>query len=292
MEWPISASQWCDPRARTGRPAFTCFSPAEIDSALAISTSKFDGVVFEMEHNPWDGRALRDCLQYMLNRAQIVKAASVAPAVTPMVRVPVNGVEKAQWHAKQALDIGCYGIVWPHISTVEEAYNAVAACRYPRMKTAKNYEPAGIRGDGPTGAVRYWGLTQQEYYQKADVWPLDPKGEIFVILQIEDTRGVDNLDAMLKEVKGIGAILIGEGDLGQELGIPRQYEHPELLEQMKRSGRHLQEAQRRRRPSACRGRQCRAHHQGGLPLPDVRADALLRPSRQGAAARGADLGAR
>jgi 4-hydroxy-2-oxoheptanedioate aldolase len=215
-----------------GRPAFTCFQPAEIDSAYAISTSKFDGVVFEMEHNPWDGKALRDGLQYLLNRAQIVKAASIAPAVTPMVRIPVNGVEKGQWHAKQALDLGCYGIVWPHISTVEEAYNAVAACRYPRMKTVKNYEPAGIRGDGPGGAVRYWGLGQQEYYAKADAWPLDPNGEIFVILQIEDTRGVDNLDAMLKEVKGIGAILIGEGDLGQELGFPRQYEHPELLRHM------------------------------------------------------------
>jgi 4-hydroxy-2-oxoheptanedioate aldolase len=215
-----------------GRPAFTCFSPAEIDSVLAISTSKYDGVVYEMEHNPWDGRALRDSLQYMLNRAQIVTAGSIAPAVTPMVRIPVNGVEKGQWHAKQSLDLGCYGIVWPHISTVEEAYNAVAACRYPRMKTAKNYEPAGIRGDGPAGAVRYWGLTQQEYYDKADVWPLDPKGEIFVILQIEDTKGVDNLDAMLKDVKGIGAILIGEGDLGQEIGFPRQYEHPELLRHM------------------------------------------------------------
>jgi 4-hydroxy-2-oxoheptanedioate aldolase len=215
-----------------GRPAFTCFSPAEIDSAFAISTSKYDGVVYEMEHNPWDGRALRDSLQYMLNRAQIAKSGSIAPAVAPMVRVPVNGIEKGQWHAKQALDIGCYGIVWPHISTVEEAYNAVAACRYPRLKSAKNYEPAGIRGDGPTGAVRYWGLTQQEYYDKADVWPLDPKGEIFVILQIEDTKGVHNLDAMLKEVKGVGAILIGEGDLGQELGFPRQYEHPELLKHM------------------------------------------------------------
>ena len=217
-----------------GRPAFTCFSVPEIDSAYAMSVSKFDGVVFEMEHNPWDGRALRDSLQYMLNRAQIVKAGNVAPAVTPMVRVPVNGVEKAQWQAKQALDIGCYGIVFPHISTVEEAYNAVAACRYPRLKTAKNYEPAGIRGDGPHGAVRYWGLSQQEYYAKADVWPLDPNGEIFVILQIEDMRGVDNLDKMLTEVKGVGAILIGEGDLGQELGIPRQYEHPELLKQMAR----------------------------------------------------------
>jgi 4-hydroxy-2-oxoheptanedioate aldolase len=215
-----------------GQHAFTAFSPAEIDSALAMSTSRFDGCVFEMEHNPWDGRALRDCLQYMLNRAQIAKAGSVAPAVTPMVRIPVNGIEMAQWHAKQALDLGCYGIVFPHISTVEEAYNAVGACRYPRLKTAERYEPAGIRGDGPTSAVRYWGLTQQEYYRKADAWPLNPQGEIFVILQIEDTKGVENLDDMLKNVPGIGAILIGEGDLGQELGYPRQYEHPVLLEAM------------------------------------------------------------
>ena len=39
---------------------------------------------------------------------------------------------------------------------------------------------------------------------------------------------------MLKNVPGIGAILIGEGDLGQELGFPRQYDHPELLKWMAR----------------------------------------------------------
>jgi 4-hydroxy-2-oxoheptanedioate aldolase len=217
-----------------GQHTLTCFAPAEINSAVAMSTSKFDGCVFEMEHNPWDGRLLRDCLQYMLNRAQIAKAASVVPGLTPMVRIPVNGVEMAQWQAKQALDLGCYGIVFPHISTVEEAANAVGACRYPRLKGAALYEPPGIRGDGPTTAARYWGLGQQEYYQKADVWPLNPQGEIFCILQIEDTRGVENLDAMLKDVPGIGCILIGEGDLSQELGYPRQYEHKVVLEWMKR----------------------------------------------------------
>ena len=204
-----------------GQHALTCFAPAEVDSAIAMSASKFDGCVFEMEHNPWDSGRLRDCLQYMLNRAQIAKAGLVPP-VTPLVRIPVNGVEMAQWHAKQALDIGCYGIVFPHISTVEEADNAVGACRYPRLKSAAIYEPAGIRGDGPTAAARYWGLGQQEYYQKADVWPLNPQGEIFCILQIEDTRGVENLDDMLTKVPGIGAILIGEGDLvaGARLSAP------------------------------------------------------------------------
>jgi 4-hydroxy-2-oxoheptanedioate aldolase len=213
-----------------GKSTFVTFAAAEIDAAVALSTSKYDGVVYEMEHNPWDGRALRDCLQYMLNRRQIAQRGSVAPAVTPMVRIPPNGGEHNQWLAKQALDLGVYGIVWPHISTVDQARNAVAACRYPRLKSAPLYEPAGTRGDGPTQAVRYWGLTQQEYYDRADVWPLNPKGEILVILMIEDTEGIANLDAMLRTVPGIGAILIGEGDLSQELGFPRQYEHPVVMQ--------------------------------------------------------------
>ena len=215
-----------------GLPALTSFSPPDVASAIAFSTSNYDGVVFEMEHNPWDTRMLRDCMQYMLSRRQIAESGSIAPAVTPMVRIPTNGAEKGQWHAKQALDLGIYGIVWPHISTVEEAYNAVAACRFPRLPDAPRYEPQGIRGDGPTQAVRYWGLGQPEYYAKADVWPLDPDGEIFVILMMEDTKGIENLPDILKNVPGIGAILIGEGDLSQELGYPRQYEHPVVLEAM------------------------------------------------------------
>jgi len=215
-----------------GQPAFTCFSPAEVDSAYAISVSKYDGVVFEMEHNPYDIRAFRDCLQYLLNRRIIAQSGSLAPAVTPLARIPPNGGEKAQWHAKQVLDLGGYGVIWPHVSTVEQAYNAVAACRYPRLEDKPLYEPVGIRGDGPTAAVRYWGVTQQEYYQRADVWPLAPNGEIFVILMIEDTEGIRNLRDMLTNVPGIGAILIGEGDLSQELGYPRQYEHKVVLEAM------------------------------------------------------------
>jgi 4-hydroxy-2-oxoheptanedioate aldolase len=217
-----------------GKTTFTAFAQADRESAIAMASSKFDGVIYEMEHNPWDPGALRDAFQYMLNRKQIVSSGSVAPGVTPLVRIPPNGAEKAQFHAKQALDAGAYGIMWPHISTVEEAYNAVSACRYPRLKSKANYEPAGIRGDGPTNAIRYWGLTQDEYYERADVWPLNPKGEIFVILQIEDTRGVENLSDILEQVPGIGAIVIGEGDLSQELGLPRQYEHPTVVEWMQR----------------------------------------------------------
>jgi len=216
----------------SGQHAFTTFAPADVETAIALQSSRYDGVVFEGEHNGWDIRALRDSLQYLLNRGQIARAGSVAPALAPTVRIPPNGAEKNQFFAKQALDLGCYGIVWPHVSTVEEAYNAVAACRYPRLKGKPLYEPAGIRGDGPAQAVRYWGITQQEYYERADVWPLAPRGEIFVVIMIEDTAGIANLPDILKDVPGIGAVLIGEGDLSQELGYPRQYEHKAVLDAM------------------------------------------------------------
>ncbi|HEX9463006.1 MAG TPA: aldolase/citrate lyase family protein [Alphaproteobacteria bacterium] len=211
-----------------GQPTFTAFSPAEIDSALAMSQSKYDGVVFEMEHNFWEGRALRDCFQYMLNRRQIVDNGSLAPAVAPMVRIPPNGGELNQFIAKQVLDIGVYGIVWPHVSTVEEARNAVQACRYPRPREAAYYEPAGQRGDAPRTAARYWGIDQQTYYKRADTWPLNPEGEVLVVIMCEEKRAIRNLPQMLKEVPGIGVVLIGEGDLSQDMGYPRQYEHPEV----------------------------------------------------------------
>jgi 4-hydroxy-2-oxoheptanedioate aldolase len=218
----------------SGQTAFTTFAQADRETAIAMSTAAYDGVIFEMEHNPWDIGALRDGLQYLLNRGQIARSGSIAPAVTPMVRIPPNGSEKSQVYAKQALDLGAYGIVWPHISTVDEAYSAVAACRYPRLADKPRYEPAGIRGDGPAAALRYWGVTQEQYYERADVWPLNPKGEIFVILMMEDTRGIENLSDILTQVPGIGAILIGEGDLSQELGHPRDYDHPVVVEWMNR----------------------------------------------------------
>src|ERR1700751_4140048 len=113
------------------RPAFASFAQADHQTAIEFASAPYDGVVFEMEHNPWDVLALQDALQYLLNRRQIREAESLAPAVTPIVRIPPNGSEKNQWFAKQALDRGIYGVVWPHISDAEQAYNAVAACRYP-----------------------------------------------------------------------------------------------------------------------------------------------------------------
>jgi 4-hydroxy-2-oxoheptanedioate aldolase len=213
-----------------GAVAFVGFAPVDIETAAAMASSILDGVAFEMEHAPMSMPALRDALQYMLDRRQILDSGTLAPKVTPLVRIPPNGGEMNQWVAKQVLDIGVFGIIFPHVSTVEEARNAVGACRYPKLPGHPLYDPPGIRGDAPMRAARYWGLSQQDYYRKADVWPLVQEGEILAIIQCEDTRAIDNLPGILKEVKGIGVVLVGEGDLSQELGHPRDYEHPVVAE--------------------------------------------------------------
>ena len=214
-----------------GRPAFSSFANANRQTAIEFSTAPYDSVIFEMEHNPWDVQGLQDALQYLLNRKQIATSGSLAPALTPIVRIPANGVEMNQSFAKQALDRGVYGVIWPHIGNARQAENAVASCRYARKSGSAFYEPAGLRGDGPATACRYWGLSQEEYYAKADVWPLNPEGELLVFIMIESIHGAENLEEILK-VPGIGCVLIGEGDLSQALGYPRQYDHPVVKEAM------------------------------------------------------------
>jgi 4-hydroxy-2-oxoheptanedioate aldolase len=210
------------------RRAHMTFARAEREESIQLGLSQYDGVLFEMEHTPYSASELRDALQFLLNRRRMVDGASLRPAVTPFVRIPANGAEMTSWMVKQVLDQGVYGVVFPHISTAEQARNAIAACRYARPVGAAHYEPKGIRGDAPNAAARYWGLTVPEYYDRADVWPLTPEGEIMAIMMIESVEAMENLDEILA-VPGLGAIMVGEGDLSQQLGCPRQYEHPDMV---------------------------------------------------------------
>jgi 4-hydroxy-2-oxoheptanedioate aldolase len=205
-------------RLAAGMPIFATITQANPESARAMSAGPHDSVIFEMEHAPWDPMLLRHSLQYLLDRGPILAREDLSPVVTPMVRIPANGSELNQWLAKQALDAGVYGVVWPHVSTVAEARNAVASCRYPRPESEPRYQPAGLRGFGPTNAARYWGLGVADYCRRADTWPLDPDGDVLVVIMCEDLLGSANLAEILAEVPGIGAVLIGTADLSMDLG--------------------------------------------------------------------------
>jgi 4-hydroxy-2-oxoheptanedioate aldolase len=91
--------------------------------------------------------------------------------------------------------------------------------RYPPDQGDPQPEPRGRRGRAPWNAVWYWGIGYTEYLEKADVWPLDPNGELLAVIQIETRQAVDNIEEIIT-VPGVGAIFIGPSDLSADFGLP------------------------------------------------------------------------
>lgn len=197
-------------------PAFGLLSfDYSLNNARSLSRSGLDFVIIDMEHAPFDVEKLRLFLLGMTDKRTIAEKGNLQPDVIPIVRIPATGREDFLAQAKQVLDVGAFGVMYPSISTAVEAELAVRATRYPQLNGVKDYEPNGLRGRNPSNAIWYWGVP--DYYAKADVWPLDPAGELLAVIQIETEQGVENIDDILS-VPGVGVIFIGPSDLSADMG--------------------------------------------------------------------------
>ena len=156
-------------------------------------------------------------------RTRIVAAHSEVndkgQVITPvLVRVPAEGDQELRWIIKQTLEAGAYGIVVPHVSTAEQATKIVSAARFPQRPDSKYPFPPGIRGHGCgfNCGPRTWELRMDAYMRLADPWPLNPDGELFIVVMIESDEGVANINEIL-DVPGISAVDIGPSDLSTEI---------------------------------------------------------------------------
>jgi 4-hydroxy-2-oxoheptanedioate aldolase len=213
-----------------GHPTFGLATGTfSLTNARALATSELDFVIIDMEHSPFDVETLRTFLLGMVDVGRAVEKGSPQMDVTPIVRIPMNGRENLQFLVKQALDVGAYGVMFPFIGTREQALNAVASMRYPQRRGDARPEPRGLRGSSPGNARWVWGV--RDYTARADVWPLDPRGELLAVLQIETPEGVENIDE-IASVPGVGAIFIGPADLSLNYGVPG--DHPEMVAAIQR----------------------------------------------------------
>ena len=76
-----------------------------------------------------------------MNRKRIVAKGSLQPDVIPLVRIPPYTRERNAWVIKQTLDAGPFGLVLPHLDSVEGAQAAVQAARYPQVPGVADFEP-------------------------------------------------------------------------------------------------------------------------------------------------------
>jgi 4-hydroxy-2-oxoheptanedioate aldolase len=179
----------------------------------------------DMEHSPFSGERLQSVLAEMNQD----RDADGRMTLTPFVRIPQEGDEDFKWAIKQALDLGWFGIIVPHVDTKEEAVRLVQAMRYPPPLNSAQPEPRGERGWGPGGAMRLWGMDGAEYHRKADVWPLNPAGELFAVAMIESAEAVRNIHEILEAP--ISAILVAAADMAVDLGLgpnPAGGNYPEV----------------------------------------------------------------
>jgi 4-hydroxy-2-oxoheptanedioate aldolase len=173
-------------------------SMPSVQLVQALAPTGVDWLMIDTEHAPIGIESV----------AAMIAATAGTPA-TPIVRVP--GVRPEL--VKPVLDCGALGVVFPQVSTREEAAATVQAVRYA---------PAGRRGYGPTYAALRWALPNLEYLKVAN-------DAVVNAVLIESLAGVDALDDILT-VGGLDVVAVARGDLSENLGVAGQFEHPRLRE--------------------------------------------------------------
>lgn len=211
-----------------GQPIYyTGIREVSFDEGVRAAQTWADYINVEMEHGIFDISAL-DAFMRGLVEGGPTKSGHRTPGV--IITLPTDGsdenvVRANAWMFKQVLDRGVHGILLCHAETPGAVKAFVESVRYPFQTTGVGEGlEEGRRGCGGQGsAAAIWGISGQEFLERADVWPLNPKGEILLGLKIENKRALANVEESVR-VPGIAFAEWGPGDMGMSLGFPGQEE--------------------------------------------------------------------
>jgi 4-hydroxy-2-oxoheptanedioate aldolase len=141
--------------------------------------------------------------------AQLVGELAKSPARLkhPLVtKIPGIAADpaKAIDHISRQLNLGVSTVVFVDVESAGELKQGLAAMRFRAN--------GGTRPDTVGSAPAYWGVSEQEYRAKADVWPLNPNGELVNWSIVESKEGLAKIRE-IAAVKGVGVLFPGAGTL-------------------------------------------------------------------------------
>jgi 4-hydroxy-2-oxoheptanedioate aldolase len=125
------------------------------------------------------------------------------PLIVKMHEIAPDPAKAAQ-HIGDQLDLGVSGVVFVGVESPDEVKTGLAAMRFKSR--------GGTRSDDVGNAPAYWGMSEKEYKEKADLWPLNPKGELVNFTIVESKAGLARVRD-IAAVKGIGVLFPGAGTL-------------------------------------------------------------------------------
>ena len=205
-----------------GQPVYCTYArDLSYSGGKALARTWADWIRVCMEHHGFDLRGLGEFMRGLADGGP-TNSGHHTPAVT--VELPVEGYSEFEilanvWMFKQVLGAGVHGILLCHAEKPEAVRAFVEACRYPFHSCGVG---AGIgRGRRGAGGEAYaapiWGTSLREYREKADVWPLNPQGELMLGLKIETENASLNAEQIAR-VPGIGFAEWGPGDMCLSFG--------------------------------------------------------------------------
>lgn len=111
----------------------------------------------------------------------------------------------AKQRIARQLDLGVTTIMFPEVESAAEVKAGLDAMRFKSK--------GGSRPDDQLGtAPQVWGMTPAQYHAKADLWPLNPNGELTNWTIVESKEGLKHVRE-IAAVKGIAVLWPGAGTL-------------------------------------------------------------------------------
>jgi 2-keto-3-deoxy-L-rhamnonate aldolase RhmA len=111
------------------------------------------------------------------------------------------------------------GVVVPYVEDVEHARRLAAAAVYRPLK-GKALERVLIEGKWPSEKSRRYAIEER-------------CGNTVFVPMIESVAAVENLEAICS-IPGVNAVFVGPNDLTTNMGIPNEYDHPDLIAMIQR----------------------------------------------------------
>jgi len=175
-----------------------------------------------MEHAPFDVKGLSEYMQGLVAGGPTKSGHRTPPVI---VNVPVNGLDEASvranaWMFQQVLATGVHGVLLTHADSPAGVKAFIEAVRFPLHKQGldKGLKEGRRGAHGTPTAAKIWGVTGEQYEDKADAWPLNPNGELLLGVKIEDKYALANVEETLK-IPGIAFAEWGPGDMALSLGV-------------------------------------------------------------------------
>ena len=196
-------------------------TPLNRDEGRRMAQTWADYINIRMEHGVFDIKALGEFMEGLVEGGP-TRSGHRTPAT--VVELPLTGISKNvimanAWQMTQSLARGVHGFVICHAESPEAVKAFVDHIRYPFHLLAVGIGlDVGKRGASVQKlAAPIWGGNPEDYLTRADVWPLNPDGELILGVKIENKRALGNVEKTLA-TPGITLAEWGPGDMNWSFG--------------------------------------------------------------------------